>query len=62
MTWDEEKQSRIRYIAQECGVTEEIARIALDYAKGSISIAIDYLSNEHCRFTFGREVKEFELE
>lgn len=60
-SYEVDKQKRIDYIAKECNVSKEIARIALDHARGSIPIAKDLLSNEHCKFTFGREVGEFGL-
>ena len=57
----DERDKKIRYIAQEANVSYEVARIALDHGRGSIRCALDFLTNEHCLKTFAREAREYGL-
>lgn len=52
----------VAYVAQEAGVSREVARVALDNSRGNIRVALDLLSNIMCRSLFEREVREYELE
>ena len=52
----------VTYVAQEAGVSREVARVALDKSRGNIRVALDLLSNIMCRSLFEREVREYELE
>ena len=52
----------VAYVAQEAGVSKEVARVALDNSRGNIRVALDLLSNIMCRSLFEREVREYELE
>jgi hypothetical protein len=56
-----ERQLKVKYIAQEANVSEKMASVALDHARGSIPYALDLLSNDQCRFAFGREIREYNL-
>lgn len=58
----EEMNKAIKYVAQECGVSEVVARIALEHSRWSIRIAKDLLSNQHCNRTFYREAREYGLD
>ena len=57
----DEKEKKIKFVAQEAKVSHEVARIALDYGRGSIRYALDFLTNQHCRTTFAREAREYGL-
>ena len=54
----EEKQKAAKYLAEEFGVSETVALVALDHARGSIPQAKALLSSR----VFGREVREYGLE
>lgn len=58
----EEKQKAAKYLAEEFGVSETIALVALDHARGSIPQAKALLSSGVSRQLFGREVREYGLE
>ena len=51
----------VAYVAQEAGVSKEVARVALDNSRGNIRVALDLVSNIMCRSLFEREVREYEL-
>lgn len=46
-------------LAEETGVRKVIARIALEHAKGSISVARDLLGNEVYQSRLEREAREY---
>lgn len=58
----EEKQKAVKYLAEEFVVSEAIALVALDHARGSIPQAKELLSNEMARRLIYREVREYGLE
>lgn len=58
----EEKQKAAKYLAEEFGVSEVVALVALDHARGSIPQAKELLSNETARRLVYREVREYGLE
>lgn len=58
----EEKQKAAKYLAEEFGVSELVALVALDHARGSVPQAKALLSSDVSRQLFGREVREYGLE
>ena len=46
-------------LAEETGVRKTIARIALEHAKGSMSVARDLLGNEVYQSRLEREAREY---
>ena len=50
----------VAYVAALANVHPNIARIALEHARGFINIALDYLDDEFCKSRFMREAREFD--
>ena len=50
----------VAYVANLANVPPNIARIALEHARGFINIALDYLDDEFCKSRFMREAREFD--
>ena len=50
----------VAYVATLANVPHNIARIALEHARGFINIALDYLDDEFCKSRFMREAREFD--
>ena len=50
----------VAYVATLANVPPNIARIALEHARGFINIALDYLDDEFCKSRFMREAREFD--
>ena len=50
----------VAYVATLANVPSNIARIALEHARGFINIALDYLDDEFCKSRFMREAREFD--
>ena len=50
----------VAYVAALANVPPNIARIALEHARGFINIALDYLDDEFSKSRFMREAREFD--
>ena len=56
-----DKDNKIEYLVQECGVTKSVARVALGHCRGSVSFAKDMLSSDTCKQIYGREAREYDM-
>lgn len=57
-----EKQKVVKYLVGEFNVSEAVALVALDHARGSVAQAKALLSSETAIQLFNREVREYGLE
>lgn len=56
-----EKQKAAAYLANEFNVSEAVALVALDHARGSVAQAKALLNSETAIQLFNREVREYGL-
>jgi hypothetical protein len=52
----------LEFLSTRCNVTQAVARIALDHARGRIPEAIELLKNDQCLHAFMREAREYGCE
>ena len=50
----------VRWLMQETGCDEVVARIALEHARGNVFVARDLLLDEVCASRFAREAEEYD--
>ena len=54
-------ESAIKYVANRCNVSREVAQIALDHSRGSIPHAIDALTDDTLKGIYIKEAREYGL-